>query len=571
MGSALRTLEMGPSFKQLLFFIGLTAAFPRPKEETGLDLTVIHINDIHAHFEQTSVDSTRCRPEHEEANECYGGVPRIITKVTEIRNQDPEALFLNAGDFYQGSIWYNQFKYEPMVEFGNLMNFTAMGVGNHDFDDSIVGLAPFAEKASYDFLAANIDNTVTDGSFSEGKHYKKSVVKNVKGKLIGIIGYITRSTSYNFPNGTLTFTDEIEAVRAEAKNLKQNNVSIIIALGHSGYEIDQELAANIPELDLVVGGHSHTFLYTDNGTGVLPSTEYPRGDYPTYVSNKETNKIIPVVQAYCYTKYLGYLKIRFDANGELLEPVNGNGVSFAQPILLDKTVEEDQTTLERMSPWKNNLTDYYVTVGENKIPLTMRAPSEEGNLGDVVCQSMAAIYDDTRISFSNNGGIRSDLVVGNLTYEDIMYVLPFENTVDLVQMTGKGLRDSIENAAARIDHVDVNQYPGFGYQLSGLKVRIEVSASNSGNRVTELQEVKEDGTLDDVEDEKVYNVALPSFLVGVFNKQQGQTRGTFDGSILNHTKGQVMIYEALRDYVEKNSPLEEEIDGRLTVVASNSS
>jgi len=335
-------------------------------------------------------------------------------------------------------------------------------------------------------------------------------------------------------------------------------------------EIDQELAANVPELDLVVGGHSHTFLYTDNGTGVFPSTEYPRGDYPTYISNKETNKIIPVVQAYCYTKYLGYLKIRFGANGELLEPVNGNGVSFAEPILLDKTVEEDQTTLERMSPWKNNLTDYYVTVGENKIPLTMRAPSEEGNLGDVVCQSMAAVYDNTRISFSNNGGIRSDLVVGNLTYEDIMYVLPFENTVDLVQMTGKGLRDSIENAAARIDHVDVNQYPGFGYQLSGLKVRIEVSASNSGNRVTELQEVKEDGTLDEVEDEKVYNVALPSFLVGVFNKQQGQTRGTFDGSILTHTKGQVMIYEALRDYVEKNSPLEEEIDGRLTVVASNS-
>ena len=114
-------------------------------------------------------------------------------------------------------------------------------------------------------------------------------------------------------------------------------MTILIALGHSGYEMDIELAENIPELDVVVGGHSHTFLYTDSDGSGPPSNDIPDGDYPTYVKNKVTDKVIPVVQAYCYTKYLGHLELQFDDQGELLTPVDGNGVSFADPILLDKT------------------------------------------------------------------------------------------------------------------------------------------------------------------------------------------------------------------------------------------
>ena len=104
-----------------------------------------------------------------------------------------------------------------MVEFGNLLNYTAMGLGNHDFDDSIAGMKPFAEQTNFDLLAANIENYVTDNSFAEGTHYNKSTIKTVKARRVGIIGYITRSTEYNFPGGRLVFLDEIESVRNEAK------------------------------------------------------------------------------------------------------------------------------------------------------------------------------------------------------------------------------------------------------------------------------------------------------------------------------------------------------------------
>ena len=167
------------------------------------------------------------------------------------------------------------------------------------------------------------------------------------------------------------------------RKIKAAGVDIIIALGHSGYEIDLQLAENIAELDLVVGGHSHTFLYTDTGDG-LPSNDQPEGDYPTYVPNKQTGKVIPVVQAHCYTKYLGHLQLSFDASGDLLTPVDGVGVSHAEPILLDESIEQDQDVLEAMLKWQRNLTEYKEVLGVIEVYMAERRPSEESNIGEII-------------------------------------------------------------------------------------------------------------------------------------------------------------------------------------------
>ena len=122
-----------------------------------------------------------------------------------------------------------------------------------------------------------------------------------------------------------------------------------------------------------------------------------------------------------------------------------------------------------------------------------------------------------------------------------------------------------------IDPTYVNEYPGFGYPLSGLNVTIVVTPNNAGNRVTELQVMDIDGTFSDVIEDKIYNVALPSFLAGGGTKFQKEMRGVFDDSVLSHTVGEMMIYEALRVYIENNPPLAQEIDGRLWIISSESS
>jgi len=554
----------------LLLLPALALALPAPNQEEPLELTVIHINDFHAHFQETSVTTSRCRAQN--SADCFGGVARVHQRQKEIREEDPDALFLNAGDFYQGTAWYTKLKYGPMVEFGNLLNYTAMGVGNHDFDDSVDGFVPFAEQVNFPLLGANINSSLPN--FTENNHYNKSTVVEVKGRLIGIIGYVTRSTEYNFPLHEVAFGDEIEAVQREAKALREGGVEIIIALGHSGYDIDQELARSVPELDLVVGGHSHTFLYTQVPDAPLPSIEEPKGDYPTFIT-QESGKVVPVVQAYCYTKYLGQLKLRFDSSGDLVTPVQSEGVVYAVPELLDGSTIPSSEALAAMEKWEANLTEFQEVLGQNEILLEERGASEESNIGDVICDAFASAHQNTRIAFDNNGGIRSSLEVGDILYDDLLYILPFENTVDLVTMKGRGIRNVLEKACYNINPEDVNEYYGsFSYQVAGLRFQVVVTADNAGDRVKNLNVKNEDGNYGDIDDEAIYNVALPSFLAGSFHQNQTTQRqirsqGIFDEDILSHVPGDKTIYQAMRDWVRENSPIHQEVEGRFTITSIN--
>ena len=152
-----------------------------------LHLTLLHVNDIHSHFEEVNVNTGTCKEEMKRRGECYGGMSRMAGYIKDVRKADPEALLLNAGDYYQGTMWYTIFKYEPVVEFSNLLNYTVMALGNHDFDDGSEGLQPFLEQVNYPVVAANLNTSVLEG-------VEKSVVLMVKGRKVGIIGYVTQDT-----------------------------------------------------------------------------------------------------------------------------------------------------------------------------------------------------------------------------------------------------------------------------------------------------------------------------------------------------------------------------------------
>lgn len=119
--------------------------------------------------------------------------------------------------------------------------------------------------------------------------------------------------------------DEITSIKDESEKLDEQGVNIIVAVGHSGFIKDKEIAKEVPLVDVVVGGHSNTFLYN----GVKPSNDEKVGPYPTMIE-QTSGKKVPVVQAYMCTKYLGHLNLTFDDNGNL-KHYNGN------PILLDQS------------------------------------------------------------------------------------------------------------------------------------------------------------------------------------------------------------------------------------------
>lgn len=199
-------------------------------------------------------------------------------------------------------------------------------MGNHEFDDGVDGLIPFIENTTFPIVTANLD--LSEQPNLAATRLKNSTILEVNGRKIGVIGYLTPETKILATTEKVIFRDEVEVIREEVKKLKDQGVDILIALGHSGFETDKKIAREVEDIDLVIGGHTNTFLYRGNA----PDIEMPEGFYPTEVVQKSGRKVY-VVQAYAYTKYLGNFSATFDATGEITF-IQGN------PILVDASVKE---------------------------------------------------------------------------------------------------------------------------------------------------------------------------------------------------------------------------------------
>ena len=264
----------------------------------GYEMTLLHVNDIHVKMEETNKYSSSCKQSDKDAGRCYGGVARLSQAVKDIKRNTSNVLWLNAGDFYQGTIWYTQFKWRVVSQFNNLLDFDAITLGNHEFDDKIAGLVPFLQNQSCPVVVTNL-NVSQVPSLSDLT--TKSVKMRLGDKIIGIVGYITPDTKHTSNPEDVIFIDEIEALTPEVKKLHDEGVDIIVALGHSGYDKDKEIAAKVPHIDVVVGGHTHSFLFSPTKNRVNPSINKIQGPYPTIIHNPAGHKTI-VVQAFAYTK-----------------------------------------------------------------------------------------------------------------------------------------------------------------------------------------------------------------------------------------------------------------------------
>ncbi|CAN8028955.1 unnamed protein product, partial [Ixodes persulcatus] len=158
-------------------------------------LTILHTNDVHSHIQETTKYGGVCSEMDKNASKCVGGVARIVTKVKELKAKHRGALFMNGGDFYQGTPYYTILKYHMVSTIMRAMKYDQVCLGNHEFDDGPEGLAPFLDSMK----AANISVVGTNTDFSKEpalkeKPIEKSVIVNVKGTSIGIIGAVLPQT-----------------------------------------------------------------------------------------------------------------------------------------------------------------------------------------------------------------------------------------------------------------------------------------------------------------------------------------------------------------------------------------
>ncbi|KAH7962241.1 hypothetical protein HPB52_014981 [Rhipicephalus sanguineus] len=420
---------------------GLQKMVGQAGEQAPFTLTVLHTNDVHAHIEESTKNGAMCSEKDKQNKSCVGGVARIKTKVKELKTQYPGALFMNAGDFFQGTAWYTVLKEKIISAVMTRMDYDYVCLGNHEFDDGPEGLA-------HHLLAlqkANVTIVGTNTNFSDEPALRNiSLPKSVKIKInnvtVGIVGAVLPETRFLSNTGKVQFEDEIQSIRREAEKLESEEVKVIVAITHSGYPRDIEIVKQVEQLDLLVGGHTNTFLYHGQG---YPKENTPEGDYPTVV-NRSDGSIGLVVQDYWFGKFLGFLQVSFDNNGKVTK-WTGN------PVLLNSSVQEDQEMLDVIDCYKENVTR---AISESR--RTKFAGCESATLGNLIADGFFAYYADKESSepgmwsdvngaLFNGGAVRAPIPQNrNITMGHILATMPFGMSVVIMTLNGSELRSMFE-------------------------------------------------------------------------------------------------------------------------------
>ncbi|MHA7945023.1 bifunctional metallophosphatase/5'-nucleotidase [Formosa sp. 3Alg 14/1] len=261
---------------------------------TTKKITILHTNDVHSHIDPFGPN------EGDRANK--GGVARRATLIDKFRLENPNTLLLDAGDIFQGTPYFNFYGGELEFKLMSKLKYDAATIGNHDFDNGVDGLYAQLPHAEFPFLISNYDfsNTVMD---THTKPYKVFIKDGIK---IGVFGLGIELSGLVDPAmyKETKYLDPVESAQDMTRILKQQEqCDLIICLSHMGYQYNTEgkisdlkLAASTKDIDLIIGGHTHTFLAK-----------------PTLVQNIE-DKTTLVNQVGCYGINLGKIDFYFDSN-----------------------------------------------------------------------------------------------------------------------------------------------------------------------------------------------------------------------------------------------------------------
>ncbi len=219
-------------------------------------LVILHTNDTHSRIDPFPMDGGR--------NEGLGGAARRASLIKQIRESHEHVLLLDSGDIFQGTPYFNFFKGEIEFRTMSAMEYDVATLGNHDFDNGVNGLVDMLPHANFEFVSANYDAT---GS-SLAPHLKPNTIRTAGPIKIGIfgLGIEFQSLVLSSLHQGVSYNDPIDAAKKQVTHLRNAGCHLVVCLSHLGYKYrsdrvsDTDLAQLVPGIDLVLGGHTHSFL-----------------------------------------------------------------------------------------------------------------------------------------------------------------------------------------------------------------------------------------------------------------------------------------------------------------------
>lgn len=451
------------------------------------------------------------------------GMAKMVGVIKEYRMSNPNTVVVSAGDNYQGSAMSNLTYGAPVNSMFKAMGVQVSAVGNHEFDWGVSYMNKWQEDGGFKFLAANIVDEKTGEVVSWAKPYSFSVVDGKKIAFIGLSTVTTPTVTKGENVKGLKFVPADEAATKWVEFLKAGKASegrpdLIVAVTHlpasqDKYGSDPSIAvtgdeivalASVKGINAIITGHSHSTI-------------------AGYINE------VPVIQAYKYGREMAKVSIEFNEDGT----VKSATPSIDSIYKRKADIIPDATSAAEYERWNTELSPIMnEKVGVATATFTHDTGLEQTTaLGEFICKLMAEAAN-VDIAIQNGGGLRRDMPAGDITMGLMYEIMPFDNTLTVVEMTGADLKKNIDNGL-------MPEKSSAG-SFSGLKVEFDLE-KKAGERILSITLL--DGT--PIEMDKVYKVVSNDFLV--------ETKGA-DGydftNVISSTNLQIPIRDAMVNYIK---------------------
>lgn len=460
-------------------------ALRRAAADPALGLSLLHLNDFHSKHDGVDARGAACRDDRP----CLGGSPRLAGALAQGRAQIAAAgrapLQLDAGDQFTGSLYFTAHRGLVEAAVQRATGCQAMALGNHEFDLGPGALAAYAAAVGFPLLSANLD---AGAEPLLAERIRGHIVFRRGPARIGVIGLTVPETpEMSSPGPGLRFTSPEESALRAMAAIRAEGPATILVLSHLGLAADQRLAATVPGIDAIIGGHSHTLLAD------LPGAA---GPHPLLVEGPERS--VRIVQAGCHGRWLGRLDLDLAADGRVVS--HGGAVREVTP-----DIAPDPAVVELIAGYAAPLAELRARpVGQSPLLLPVEACRlGECALGNLVAEAMLAATPDAEVALINAGGLRASLPAGVVTRGELLQVLPFGNTLARLRLRGADLWAALEHGLGR-------QGGGGFPQLAGLRLAWRRQAP-AGQRLASV-EIREGGGWRALDPDRVYRMVTHNFL-----------------------------------------------------------